>query len=215
MWWAAERASRLGERHDLGWLVYHPLQTLSYHRAARADAPAMAQALCDVLPEARRYADVGAGGGALAAELVRCGLEVQLCEHGLAGRLLARRAGLRCGRLDLARDPPAPLDGTFDVVCCLEVAEHVDAQLGDALTGYLRALAATIVFTAAHPGQGGRGHVNEQPQTYWIERFQRCGAHHRPDLSLRLSEAFRSRGVHAPWYAENMMAFECGRDAQA
>ena len=34
LWWAAEHASRLGERHDMGWLVYHPLQTLSYHRAA-------------------------------------------------------------------------------------------------------------------------------------------------------------------------------------
>jgi SAM-dependent methyltransferase len=214
MWWAAERASRLGERHDAGWLVYHPLQTLSYHRAARADAPAMARALRDVLPDARRYVDVGAGGGALAAELVRHGLDVALCEHGLAGRLLARRTGMRCGRLDLTRDPPARLAGTFDVACCLEVAEHVDERLGDVLACYLAALAKTIVFSAAHPGQGGRGHVNEQPQAYWIERFERCGADHRPDLSRRLAEAFRGHRVEAPWYADNVMAFECSRHAR-
>lgn len=196
----------------MGWLVYHPLQTLAYHRAALADAPAVARALCEVLPEAHRYVDVGAGGGALAAELMRHGLDVALCEHALAGRLLALRAGLRCRRLDLTRDAPARLKGTFDVACCLEVAEHIDERLGDVLVAYLLELAGTIVFTAAHPGQGGRGHVNEQPQAYWIERFERCGAEHRPDLSHRISEAFRRRGVQAPWYAENVMAFAYGHD---
>ena len=208
VWWATERVSGFGDRHRIGWLTYHPLQLLSYHRAASADAPAMARALREVLPNAHRYADVGAGGGALAAELQRRGAQVQLCEHAFVGRLLAGAAGLSCRRLDLNSSPPSRLDGPFDVVCCFEVAEHLDERLGDRLVAYLSQLAPTIVFTAAHPGQGGRGHVNERAQAYWIERFARCGADHRDDLSRHIAEAFRCHGVEASWYRDNVMTFD-------
>jgi hypothetical protein len=32
-----------------------------------------------------------------------------------------------------------------------------------------------VVFSAAIPRQGGTGHINEQPQSYWARRFARNG----------------------------------------
>ncbi len=31
-------------------------------------------------------------------------------------------------------------------------------------------LAATVILTAATPGQGGAGHINEQHHQYWIDK---------------------------------------------
>ena len=93
---------------------------------------------------------------------------------------------------------------------CLEVAEHVEPALGDALVEFVAPLAPTVVFTAAHPGQGGLDHVNEQPREYWIERFDRAGSRHRDDLASRFAEALERHGPVSPWLVENAMVFERG-----
>jgi hypothetical protein len=65
--------------------------------------------------------------------------------------------------------------GKADLVMCLEVAEHLPKR--DALNCLLPTLIQStenmIVFSAAQPGQEGTGHVNLQPQFYWIEQFER------------------------------------------
>jgi SAM-dependent methyltransferase len=63
----------------------------------------------------------------------------------------------------------------FDLVMCLEVAEHLPAESADTLLDSLAAHGDLILFSAAIPGQGGFQHVNEQLQDYWIERFRRRG----------------------------------------
>jgi SAM-dependent methyltransferase len=67
------------------------------------------------------------------------------------------------------------LQREFDLVVCLEVAEHLRADAGEVLIDSLVAHGSLILFSAAVPGQGGFLHVNEQPQDYWIERFRRRG----------------------------------------
>ena len=63
----------------------------------------------------------------------------------------------------------------FDLVWCLEVAEHIHPR-------YVRNFVATcchhadrVVMSAAPPGQGGEGHFNEQPLSYWVEKFAEFG----------------------------------------
>ena len=63
----------------------------------------------------------------------------------------------------------------FDLVICLEVAEHLSA---DAATRFVESLTAhsdVILFSAAIPFQGGHHHVNEQFPDYWEARFQAWG----------------------------------------
>ena len=63
----------------------------------------------------------------------------------------------------------------YDLVVCLEVAEHVDAQFADVVVDNCVRHADLILFSAALPGQQGVDHINEQLPQYWVERFQRRG----------------------------------------
>ena len=59
----------------------------------------------------------------------------------------------------------------FDLVISLEVAEHLDERHADVFLDSITAAGDTIVFSAAIPGQGGQNHLNEQPLSYWIQKF--------------------------------------------
>lgn len=67
------------------------------------------------------------------------------------------------------------LDRRFDLVLCLEVAEHLEERYADALVDTCINHSDTIFWSAADPGQGGYHHVNEQPAEYWIEKFDKKG----------------------------------------
>jgi len=71
--------------------------------------------------------------------------------------------------IDLAR--PIPLDHRFDLVVCLEVAEHLPASAAKRFIADLARLGDLVLFSAAVPAQGGTGHVNEQWQDYWRDLF--------------------------------------------
>jgi SAM-dependent methyltransferase len=66
---------------------------------------------------------------------------------------------------------PLRLGRTFDLVWCFEVAEHIHHLYVDIFVDSLVAHAPIIALSAAPPGQGGEGHFNEQPQSYWISKF--------------------------------------------
>ena len=66
--------------------------------------------------------------------------------------------------------------GSADLACCVEMAEHIKPSRSEELVDKLcRISRKWILFTAAPPGQGGRGHINCRPMTDWIEWFEnRC-----------------------------------------
>jgi SAM-dependent methyltransferase len=208
----AFRLSALGERRGgYGWLIYNPGVMRIYQRYARADSRAVIAALISEYPSARRWADVGAGTGAHAAEASRAGRDVVGYELSMFGRMLGRAQGARMKRFDLTR--PQPVGGGIsgvDLAYCFEVAEHLDPRLGDRLVDFLTRLAPVMVFTAAHPGQGGVGHINERPKEYWVNRFEHQGARYDTSGSNRLAHSFREHGVRAPWLVTNLMVFRSG-----
>jgi SAM-dependent methyltransferase len=201
-----EVGTAVGARFGIQWLVYNPLVFRYYHRMATMNAPGVMEAFAEVFSDARSFVDVGAGSGGYAAEGVRRGWHVVACEHARAGRAMARRQGVEAYSFDLGRDPPSDVAGPFDVAYSFEAAEHVPAALGDALVRYLARLAPTVVFTAARPGQGGIGHVNEQPREYWIERFAAEGLSYDEEATTDMHAAFLARGVGA-WLADNLSIF--------
>lgn len=101
------------------------------------------------------------------------------------------------------------LPRSFECVLCWEVAEHLPAAAADQLVATLAQYTAAngfLLFTAATPGQGGYGHINEQPHQYWIERLLASGflqCDHKP---LRATWA----AVCGPcqWYANNLLLFQ-------
>jgi len=201
-------SSQLGERFGIQWLTYNPLVFLYFHECAVADAPAVVRTFEEVFPEAGRFVDAGAGSGAYAAELRRRGHVVVAYEHAWLGRFIARLQGVDARPFDLAR-PVVVTPVEYDLAYSFEVAEHLPPELGDRLVAFLAASAPTVVFTAAPPGQGGSGHINEQERPYWVERFRNHGMMERQELRARVAAGFRD--ARSSWLAANVMVFtrEC------
>jgi len=69
---------------------------------------------------------------------------------------------------------PSELSRRFDLGWCMEFAEHIDEQYVDNFfTDF--SLCEIMCFTAAPPGWGGVGHVNEQKTLYWLRQFKARG----------------------------------------
>lgn len=59
----------------------------------------------------------------------------------------------------------------YSLAMSLECAEHVPEKNADELVDTLTELSDIVLFSAAIPHQRGRGHINEQYATYWINKF--------------------------------------------
>jgi|KBSMisStandDraft_5_1062788.scaffolds.fasta_scaffold444296_2 hypothetical protein len=154
--------------------------------------------------------DVGAGEG----------------HWGAAARALGVKAtvGLDSARVanddhvwewDAERGDPLPVypdplaDGArWPLTLCLEVAEHLTPAGGAHLLRELTLVSDAILWSAAIPGQGGDGHINEQwANPHWAEGFDSCGWH--------LDDPFRDRLWECadvePWYRQNLLLARPGR----
>jgi SAM-dependent methyltransferase len=93
--------------------------------------------------------------------------------------------------------------GTFDLVACIEVAEHLNADRASGFVELLCKHSPAILFSAAPPGQGGTHHVNEQPLSYWVGHFAKRG--------YRLFDIIRPAFWHDEmvqwWHRQNMVIF--------
>lgn len=95
------------------------------------------------------------------------------------------------------------LDRVFDLVICLEVAEHLSESCADILVRNLVDAGKTIVFSAAIPGQGGQNHLNEQRLSYWKSKFSK----HNYNLHDFLRPKFWSNDSVFWWYRQNIVVF--------
>ena len=95
------------------------------------------------------------------------------------------------------------LERKFDLAMSLEVAEHLRPESADTIVASLCRASYIILFSAAHPGQGGDDHINEQPREYWEEKF---GAHGYKSILIwnYISEA---KGKAEKWYQDNLVLF--------
>ncbi|MEL7345935.1 MAG: hypothetical protein AAFN59_13950, partial [Pseudomonadota bacterium] len=95
---------------------------------------------------------------------------------------------------------------TFDIALSTEVAEHLPATIADPYVDFLIAISDTVIMTAATPGQGGTDHVNEQPNAYWIEKFDARGFAHDAGETEDWRSDWKVRGVDRA-RAKNVMIF--------
>jgi SAM-dependent methyltransferase len=95
---------------------------------------------------------------------------------------------------------PFDLKRKFDLVLCLEVAEHIAASSADALIDTIVKHGDHILFSAAIPGQGGQHHVNEQWPRYWQSKFLAHGFHFHDIIRPLIWE----NDVIEPWYRQNI-----------
>ena len=97
----------------------------------------------------------------------------------------------------------------FELVFCVEVAEHIDAEYEEiVLDNIVMHACKWIVFTGAPPGQTGLGHVNCRSKEYWADRFGERGF----DVvdSEALESEWRKKKVRF-WYVNNLLILRKGQ----
>lgn len=141
--------------------------------------------------------DVGCGQGEWMDEFASSGVSV-------FGVDIAAPDGCGFERHDLTE--PLGLGWRFDLVVCLEVAEHLPEASADTLIDTLVRHGGDILFSAAVPGQEGKGHINCQPHDYWHAKFEAHGY----AVSDSVRPLIARDGRVSPWYRENTFVYLAG-----
>lgn len=164
----------------------------------RDDYLALAGYLLELL-DFRSVYDVGCANGFLLEGFQVAGKEIAGIEASEAVRaLLPDRLAEHIAIGDFSA-----AEGVWELVCCVEVAEHIEPTRSRDLVATLARLATRwIYFTAAPPGQTGRGHINCRPHDEWLGWLDEAGWKHDPDLTGALREKLSSL-VHTPWLRDN------------
>ncbi|NTU98563.1 class I SAM-dependent methyltransferase [Candidatus Falkowbacteria bacterium] len=168
-----------------------------------------AKAVVDILLQhfnPKSVIDIGAGCGIYLKEFFTSGVDIL----GYDGSPAAQENSLIGNDLkihDLTK--PLRLDRQFDLVLCIEVAEHLDKQFAETLVETLVNLGSLIIFTAATPGQGpvSIGHINEQPHDFWIDLFAQKGFRHDRTTSEEIKAEMEEKNV-VWWVSKNIMIFK-------
>jgi len=148
-------------------------------------------------------ADLGCGPGhmvelAVAMGVVAYGIDIEI----------EKRSPHYIRQGDLTKpieDPQAT-----EMVLCLEVGEHLPASAAPTLCDNIaRALAPNglLLFSAATPGQGGSGHLNEQPTPYWSKLLRDRGLVEVIPSTVALRRSWSEVAPAAWWYGQNVMVF--------
>jgi hypothetical protein len=86
----------------------------------------------------------------------------------------------------------------------LETAEHLEPESAEAFVECLTCLSNIVLFSAAVPGQGGTGHINEQWTAYWVKLFADRGYVGADVIRPRIWEDQRIPF----WYRQNTILFQ-------
>lgn len=138
-------------------------------KGARSSADAVVPLVWPMLDRPQTVVDVGCGEGWWGKAFEELGCDVLGIDSGSgAGRVLGHFESR-----DLSR--PFKLPARAELAVCLEVAEHLPARRTRGFVSDLCQIADTVLFSAAIPGQGGHGHINEQWPAYWARLFEGHG----------------------------------------
>jgi SAM-dependent methyltransferase len=157
--------------------------------------------ICDLVRPAS-VVDVGCGQGVWLRRFKRSGVTRVF---GIDGDYVDPRSLLieRGEFMAVDLEKPLPRLGSFDLALCLEVAEHVSAEIAGSLVKDLTSLAPVIAFSAAIPGQRGTHHVNEQWPEYWAVQFRDAGFLAFDPIRPRV----RSNASVELWYRQNLVVY--------
>ena len=95
------------------------------------------------------------------------------------------------------------LDKKYDFAITLEVAEHLSDKTAIRFVDSLVSASDFILFSAAIPFQGGRGHINEQWPDYWADLFNERGY---VPLDFVRRNIWNDKQIPV-WYRQNILMF--------
>ena len=168
----------------------------SSFRSAVAMLGSLNQAL-----EFKTVVDIGAGVGAWSRAAIELNKEVLSIDGNWVQEIPGKFELLKYSFQNL--NEPINTDSIYDLAICLEVAEHLSPVRSEGLISDLCGLAPVVMFGAALPRQGGAGHINCRPHSFWINLFA--------ENNYKAIDFFRPQfwydGQVGPWYSQNTYLF--------
>jgi hypothetical protein len=163
--------------------------------------PGLQHALVDVLQDMQSIVDFGCGDASYIRYLnQRLNIETKAFDGNPNVKKITNGVG---EQQDLA--VPFELSRKFDVVMSLEVAEHIPKQFEHVyIDNLIRHTNKYVIISWAVPGQGGKGHVNEQPNQYVIDLFERLNFMYLQELSYTLRNCI----TDCNWFKNTLFIFE-------
>jgi len=151
--------------------------------------------------------DVGCGVGTWLSVFREHGIEdIQGLEGDWVKEEMLQIPVERFQRMDL--ENPDTMGRRFDLVVCLEVAEHLQADSAERFVEFLSGLGPIVLFSAAIPHQGNTNHFNEQWPDYWAKLF----AAHEYEVIDCVRDKIWSNGDVLWWYKQNILIY-CARSS--
>lgn len=95
----------------------------------------------------------------------------------------------------------------FDLAVSLEVVEHFEEKYADVAIDNITRHSDVVMFSAAHPGQNGVGHMNEQDKYYWREKFKLNGFYYDEETTAPIIATLRNYNAKW-WYIANTMVLK-------
>jgi SAM-dependent methyltransferase len=181
-----------------------PYDPAFYDRRSAASERSASQVLPLVLDlvQVHSAVDVGCGVGSWLAVLESTGIDDYLGIDGdYVDRGKLRIPASRFHPGDLTQ--PLRLGRRFDLVMCLEVAEHLPEAAAPTLVQSLCELGDVVLFSAAIPFQLGIHHINLQWPDYWAALFARQSF---ACVDCLRQQVWTNKRV-SWWYAQNAMLY--------
>jgi hypothetical protein len=197
----------LGEKHGIRFLTYNPITWARFFFSARISGRVFAETVIQTHPEVKTVCDVGSGSGGYVIRLKQAGFNSCGVEYSAVGRLMGKLQGAKIYRFDCSDSGELPALGKFDLAYSIEVGEHIPEAYARNFVKYITSLSDFVVFSAAFPGQGGQGHINERPQEYWRDLFLLEGFEYLVDQSREFSHRLRENNFRG-WLPQNVQLFQ-------
>jgi glycosyltransferase involved in cell wall biosynthesis len=189
---------QLNDLYRAGW---YELREISYTQIEHEEGPfakRLAEWIANVL-HPKTALDIGCGPG-IYVDAMR--------DHGINAIGIDTDERV-AGKPHLCQETLFKTKDTGEVVLCLEVAEHISENMAEEIAACVASSVepgGTLIWSAAQPEQGGTGHINCQPKSYWLNLLTNCGLKHDETMEAQLL-SYIKEGYHMGWFANNMMIF--------
>jgi glycosyltransferase involved in cell wall biosynthesis len=189
---------QLNDLYSGGW---YQMREISFNQIEHEEGP-FAKRLAEWIAEnikPETVLDVGCGPGTYVNAMRECGIEAIGIDND--PRII--------GKDYLKHESLFDTEEKSGLAVCLEVAEHIDPELSESVA---KSVAETVlpggilIWSAAHPGQGGTGHINCQPKEFWHGLLQSNGLARDRELENQMISHI-SNGYHMGWFIQNAMIF--------
>ena len=94
------------------------------------------------------------------------------------------------------------LEKDYDMAVSFEVVEHIPEEFAELAIENITRHTDLVVFSAAPPGQGGYGHINEQPWEYWERIFANYGFTVDASDTKHVCDVWKKKQIKQ-WYWKN------------